>query len=137
MGCCALQAQPTFDLFAHCLNNKCARFWALPGKLQKGAEALDAFANDRNWKQGLPYIFPPVQIIDRVLRKLQDEHIRALLVVPKWTGRPWWGLFRPMAKVVLELGKTDDVLIPGPAMTQSTSKKLLPPGLLLMALVEP
>jgi hypothetical protein len=135
MGCLALRAVPTVDLFAHALNNKYARFVALPGELQRGAWAIDAFS--QRWDQGLPYIFPPVQIVDRVLQRLVQDRATALVVVPKWTGQPWWGLLRPMAKAVVELGSSDQVLIPGPIMTQSKSLKKLPPGIFIMALIGP
>ena len=42
-----------------------------------------------------------------------------------------------MAVLTLELGKTDEVLVPGPLMRSSTTEKKLPPGLFLMALLNP
>jgi hypothetical protein len=42
-----------------------------------------------------------------------------------------------MARVELELGSAQEVLIPGPLMRQSPSEKKLPPGLFLMALICP
>jgi hypothetical protein len=86
---------------------------------------------------GVPYLFPPVQIVSRVLQRLQQEKVKAVVVIPKWTSQPWWNLFTGMAKSTVELGKTADVLIPGPLMTASKSKAELPPGNLLMAVVEP
>jgi hypothetical protein len=82
-----LQIQPTIDLFAHAQNFKCPRYAALPnlkGGLSKGATATDAFSI--NWKQELPYIFPPTQIIDRVLQRIQEDKVTAVVVVPKWPG---------------------------------------------------
>jgi hypothetical protein len=65
-----LQVQPTIDLFAHAQNYKCPRYAALPNLAQglsKGAAVLDAFTID--WRREIPYIFPPVQILDRVLEE--------------------------------------------------------------------
>jgi hypothetical protein len=129
------QVWPTIDLFAHKRNCKCARFAAVPGPLAETAEILDAFSC--RWDLETPYVFPPVQIIDRVLQKIRMEKVTALVVVPKWPSQPWWTLFCQMTKSVLELGKTEFILTPGPAMTSSSTVKKLPPGLLLMALVGP
>jgi hypothetical protein len=107
----------------------------MPGPLAETAEILDCFSC--RWNSETPYLFPPVQIIDRVLQKIRTEKVTALLVVPKWPSQPWWTLFCQLVKSVLELGKTEHVLIPGPAMTSSSTVKKLPPGLLLMALVAP
>jgi hypothetical protein len=130
-----IQVQPTIDLFAHSKNTKCHRFAALPGNLAGKVEILNAFSI--RWTNELPYIFPPVQIIiPTVMQKIQEEKPLALVVVPHWPSQPWWGLFRPMARVILTLGNTKDILTPGPAMLNSSSQKKLPPGLLLMALVQ-
>jgi hypothetical protein len=107
----------------------------MPGPLAETAVILDAFSC--RWDSETPYVFPPVQIIDRVLQKIQMEKVTALLVVPKWPSQPWWTLFCQLAKSVLELGKTEFILSPGPAMTTSSTEKKLPPGLWLMALVGP
>jgi hypothetical protein len=131
-----LQISPTIDLFAASHNNKCPKFVAWPGPLATGATAQDAFSL-ATWKTGLPYIFPPVQILDRVLQRITDEKMAAVIVVPQWTSQPWWGLFRPLASRIVELGNAREVLRPGPGMTQSPTKKELPPGLYLMALLTP
>jgi hypothetical protein len=133
-----LQIEPTIDLFAHVQNYKCPGYAALPNLAQglsKGAAVMDAFTID--WRRETPYIFPPVQIIDRVLRRIQDDKVTAVLVLPEWPGRPWWNLFVPMARAVIGLGQSAHVLEPGPAMRQSSTQKRLPPGLLLMSLVKP
>jgi hypothetical protein len=124
------------DLFAPSHNHKTPRFVALPGRAATGSTAQDAFTLE-HWNTGLPYIFPPVQIVDRVLQRIQDQKVTAVVVVPKWTGQPWWGLFRPMARIVLELGSSKEVLLPGPAMIHSPTEKKLPPGIFLMAILTP
>jgi hypothetical protein len=131
-----LQVRPTLDLFASAHNHKCPRFVSWPGPAAAGAEAQDAFTL-RSWNIGLPSIIPPVQIIDRVLQRIVEERVTAVVVIPKWTGRPWWGQFRPIACTVLELGSSKEVLIPGPAMRSSLTEKKLPPGTFLMAILSP
>ena len=135
LGCRTLQVNPTIDLFAHKLNTKLPRFVALDTMLKTGCLYTDAFS--RSWANEVPYAFPPVQIVDRVLQRIHVEKIPTVIVVPKWTTKPWWGAFKAMAKATLELGLAERVLIPGPSMTSSKSKKELPPGLFVMALLTP
>jgi hypothetical protein len=80
-----LQVYPTVDLFASSKNAKTERFVVRPGPLQQGAMAVDAF-NLPSWNLGVPYLFPPVQLIDRVLQRLQMGKVKAVVAVPKWTS---------------------------------------------------
>ena len=140
MGITALQVRPTLDAFAHRDNAKLPRFAALPGPGSQGAIQIDSMVSGPgtiSWNTELPYIFPPVQMLDQVLHRISVERVTAVVVLPQWPQQPWWGLFRPMARAIVELGKADKVLIPGPLMTQSTTPKKLPPGLWLMALLTP
>jgi hypothetical protein len=72
-----------------------------------------------------------------VLRRIKDENLRALIVVPKWPSNPWWGLLKIMAITSIELGKSNEVLIRGPLMCSNPTEKELPPGRFLMVLVDP
>ncbi|XP_069807664.1 uncharacterized protein [Dendropsophus ebraccatus] len=40
----------------------------------------------------LPYIFPPLPLIPRVLGKIQEEQTTAIVVVPYWPRRAWFPL---------------------------------------------
>jgi hypothetical protein len=131
-----LQVCPTVDLFAAKHNSKCPVFVTLSKSTAQGAAAIDAFEL-RTWNDGLPYVFPPVQMIGRCLQRIGGERVTAVMVIPKWPSQPWWSLFRPLAKTVVELESAKEVLIPGPLMRQSPSEKKLPPGLFLMALICP
>jgi hypothetical protein len=128
-----LGIRPTIDLFAHCMNNRLPRFAAIPGPLAVGATALDAFTMD--WTAEIPYIFPPVQLIPRVLQKLQTERVTAVVVVPRWPSQAWWNLLLLMARKIVELGPSDQVLIPGPGMTGCHVTIKLPPGYFWMVTV--
>jgi hypothetical protein len=133
----AIQVQSSVDLFANKMNSKCPTFIALAGPLGDGATARDAFSLN-NWETwGLPYIFPPVALIDRVLRRIMDEKLRAVIVIPKWPSNPWWGLLKMMAITSIELGRSNEVLAPGPLMCSNLGEKKLPPGLFLTVLVDP
>jgi hypothetical protein len=131
-----LQLRPTIDLFASNENKKCQSFVALPGPGSLGAVAKDAFSLP-SWKLGVPYLFPPVQLISNVLQRVRQEKVTALVVLPKWQSQPWWGLFRPMATTILEIGNAKEILIPGQLMRSSRSENKCPPGLFLMALICP
>jgi hypothetical protein len=78
-GVRALGARPSIDLFASRFNHKLARFVALPGKLAGGAVAEDALMF--NWSRETPYVFPPVQIVARVLQKLERDRVTSTVVV--------------------------------------------------------
>jgi hypothetical protein len=131
-----LKILPTMDLFASNENKKCQAFVALPGPGALGAVAEDAFALP-NWNVGVPYLFPPVQLISNVLQRVHREGVTALIVLPKWQSQPWWGLFRPIARSILEIGNSKEILIPGRMMRSSQSEKKCPPGLFLMAFLCP
>ena len=44
----------------------------------------------QDWTGGLNYWCPPVELIDRVLIKVEAERARGLLVVPFWPHAHWW-----------------------------------------------
>ena len=124
-----LGLRPTVDLFANRLNRKCDRFMALPGPQAEGAVALDALLF--SWEGEKPYVFPPVQIIPRVLQKLRTEVQEAVMVFPEWPSRPWWSLLQMYVSKQLRLGKAAEVLAKGPSMDRC--RALLPPGHMCMA----
>jgi hypothetical protein len=117
-----LGVKPTVDPAAHARNRKLARFVVMNGPLAAGAVMTDAFA--LSWRSERPYAFPPVQLVGDVLQKIQEERIAAVVVVPQWTSQPWWGLFREMQQKTIELGKADEVLLPGLAMIGSYGRKV-------------
>ena len=36
------------------------------------------------------YLFPPVPLLPRVIQKVREENIRAVLIVPHWPSALWW-----------------------------------------------
>jgi hypothetical protein len=129
-----LGVSPTVDLFAHKLNRKLERFVAMDGVLAEGAIRTDAFSF--SWRGELVYAFPPVQLVGRVLQRIQEEGLTAVVVVPKWPSQWWWSVFREQQEKTVELGQSEQVLLPGLAMTGSHVTLKLPPGWFLMALVK-
>jgi hypothetical protein len=83
-----------------------------------------------DWRGEVPYLFPPVQMIPRVLQKVAMEQITAVMVLPEWPSRPWWNLMRGMAVAQGRLGKSEVALRPGPSLEQRLAK--VPPGEFLM-----
>ena len=42
------------------------------------------------------YLFPPVPLLPKVIRKIKDQRIRVILVCPQWPTALWWGLMMDM-----------------------------------------
>ena len=83
---CDQYGKPDIDLFANRLNNKLDKYMSYHP--DPHAYAIDAFAHRWN---GYVYIFPPFNLIPRILRKLlEDETPKALMIVPEWTMTPWY-----------------------------------------------
>jgi hypothetical protein len=87
------------------------------------------------WNTGLPFLHPPVPLVARCLRKILEENIPALIVLPHWKGQSWSVLLRKMTSKQMILGKAEDVLRPGKQMTEKGDK--LPPGFLAAHLLLP
>ena len=83
-----LDPPPDIDLFATRWNNKLPLFVAPMSDTL--AVARDAFLIDWNqWKT--VYIFPPIPLISRVLRKLTEFQGTAYVVAPHWPNSHWFG----------------------------------------------
>ena len=80
---------PDIDLFASRMNNQLDTFatW-FP---EPDAEFVNAFS--QSWDEFEPYLFPPFNLVGRVLNKLvQDKVDQALLVFPFWPSQAWFPL---------------------------------------------
>ena len=79
--------KPDIDLFATRLNAKlpCYVSW----KADPGAMAIDAFTI--SWSDyNLIYCFPPFSLIGRVLQKISQSQVRAIIVLPDWPTQCWY-----------------------------------------------
>ena len=92
LSLCKLFGKPDIDLFASRLNHKLPVYYSL--NPDPKALAIDAFAH--RWDKFV-YIYAPFNLITRVLQKLsQDGTPKALVIVPKWTGSPWYPILMRM-----------------------------------------
>jgi hypothetical protein len=75
------------DVFINSTNPKCQRFLALPRRLGEGGVALGGLKF--TWTGELAYLFPPVQLITKVLKKIRLERDAVLMEATEWPSRPW------------------------------------------------
>ena len=82
-----------FDLFASRLNFKLSRYasW-LPDPT---AETVDAFT--MNWNTIFGYAFPPFSLIGKVLKKVEQDNCKIVIVVPDWPTSFWYAKLFNMA----------------------------------------
>lgn len=80
---------PSIDLFASRDNAKCPRF--VSWKQDPDSFAVDAFS--LSWSGEFFYAFPPPALLPRVLQKIKQDGASGILVVPEWTGQPWFPIF--------------------------------------------
>ena len=84
---------PDIDLFASRLNYQVEKFvsW-FP---EPGCFKSDAFSF--SWENSIPYIFPPFNLISKVLNKIvQDRVIKAILIAPHWPSQAWFPVLLSM-----------------------------------------
>lgn len=84
--CNVLGLEPTLDVFASPTNARCKRFFSL--YKYHGSAGLDAFSLD--WSGETVFACPPVRDIPAVIRKIQLQHVRGFLVVPRWSTSFFW-----------------------------------------------
>ena len=77
---------PEVDLFASRLSHQVER--CVSRYPDPGAIAVDAFLQD--WRKWKSIIHPPVNLLLRVVKKIQDEGASALVVAPNWPNMPWY-----------------------------------------------
>lgn len=98
------------DLFASEQNTVCplflARWWC------PQACGVNAFA--WSWTGFRCWIVPPVELIGVVVRYLLEEEqgCEGILVVPYWPSQSWWPDLQTIALDMLDLGRTEEVIIP-------------------------
>ena len=106
----------TVDRFASYYNYKIARFnsrfW------NPGCEAIATFTVD--WQMENNWVVPPISLIPRVLKHMQNTKAVGTLVCPCWYSAPFWPMLYPdgynPARAVVEvyeLPKESGIFIPG------------------------
>ena len=98
---------PSIDLFASRLNFQTKPYIAWHP--DPGAFAIDAFSVD--WGKHYFYAFPPFNLIDRVLQKVEVDEASGILIVPRWTTQSWFPvLMRLLVQEPLVLPRGKKVL---------------------------
>ena len=69
-------------------NSKLPMFCSL--KFHRQAESTDALS--LSWKGRYVYAFPPHLILNRVLKKVEQEEVTMILIALTWTRREWYPL---------------------------------------------
>ena len=99
---CQRFGTPSIDLFATRYNRKVPLFVSPVRDVE--ALAVDAFSLDWNQWNSL-YIFPPVNILMRVLSYLDSYQGTTLLVTPMWPNQNWFPLVLAKARDRLVLSE--------------------------------
>ena len=83
--------RPTLDAFA-------CRYSAQLPRYMSWSRDQHAVAQDALFSPWDPvtYLFPPVPLLPKVIRKIRDQKIRAILVCPQWPTALWWGMLLDM-----------------------------------------
>jgi hypothetical protein len=95
------QVQPTVDAFASSSNAVCPRFFSkVP---QQGGQAVDFFAQQLQQDETY-FCCPPLKEAGHMIRRLRRfAGIKALVVLPAWTGCPFWSLLRQDGRFIQEV----------------------------------
>jgi len=83
---CMVFGYPEIDLFASRTNWQLEKYMSFVP--DANAFAIDSFAH--KWDTYV-YIFPPFNMIPRILKKIQmDETPKVLMIIPLWESQTWW-----------------------------------------------
>jgi hypothetical protein len=89
----------------------------------KDRNAIGCNAFNIPWKQfSLPLLHPPLPILPRVLRRVRQEGIAAVVITPAWQRQPWSEYLASMTIRSQILGSADQVLIQGKRMAQAKAE---------------
>ncbi len=79
---------PVIDWFASSINHQLPRFYSWSEVSKSDAEGFDAFSFF--WGDEIGYMFPPFNLLPRVISKVQRDGARVLLLIhPLWPGSLW------------------------------------------------
>jgi hypothetical protein len=89
----SLKGPPLIDLFASRRSAQTRRFFAW--NAADRPEAIDALS--QKWDFSLAYLFPPIPLLKRVIRKLESSWGTYLLVTPFWDAQTWFASLQALA----------------------------------------
>ena len=101
-----LRFKPSVDLFANVRHHQVPRYFALGPDPHAAGD--DAFKQDWS-KEERPYANPPWPLIGKVLKKVAQEKLRIMMIVPQWPKAPWFDLLRKISEKSVVL--TDPVYL--------------------------
>jgi hypothetical protein len=125
----ALGVEIQIDWFANKRNKQHDQYCTLVSDRNAGGH--DGMQQD--WSRKLGLLHPPIPMLVRCLRKVQDEHAVAVLIAPGWQGMLWTPLLEEMVVKRETLGLATQTLQMGPAMRRRGGQ--LPPGLMMAYLI--
>jgi hypothetical protein len=95
------QVQIGADLFAEGWNRKHNQYCLLA----KDRNALGRDAFTIQWSTfALPLLHSPIPLIPKALKRLQQEHMKAIMIVSRWSRQTWSQTFSQMSTKELDLG---------------------------------
>ena len=111
---------PNVDLFASHENFQIKPYvsW-MP---DPAASAIDAFSID--WEIMFPLIFPPFSILNKVIKKVQREVDKAILILPIWPTQSWFTSIMELAIAPPILFSSTLLVLPGTNKRHPLGKKL-------------
>jgi len=84
---------PTIDLFASRISAQLSRYVSFYPDCQ--AQWTNAFS--RSWRGEVPYIFPPILLLPKVLQKIYYDQVQAVIVAPYWPQQSYFVTLQQMA----------------------------------------
>jgi hypothetical protein len=118
-----LKVQIGADLFASGWNKQHHLYFST----EKDRNALGRNAFLVPWHNfNIPLLHPPLPLLPRVLQRLLQERMQAVIVAPHWLRAPWSETLRQMTLQKTILGPGETVMVKGRKM--ATVRAELPPG---------
>ena len=116
---CAEWGTPDVDLFASRINAQLDKY--VSWEPEPDSWRTDAFSFA--WTNHFVFCFPPFSLLPRVVRKIERDGAKAIVVAPHWPAQPWHPLLQETARRKLTFAKKEGNLI-GPeslGLEQGTS----------------
>ena len=97
-----IMGTPSADLFASHLLHQLPRY--ISWKLDPCCMTVATL--QQKWTHMFPYAFPQFSLIGKVLRKIEEDRVTAILITPTWQSQLWYPLFLKVTKKKSDLTST-------------------------------
>jgi hypothetical protein len=91
--------EPTIDWFATHRNALCRRF----ASRRPDPRATFVDAMRATWSGQFGLFVPPINLLHKVVARLDEQQATGIVVVPNWPTRPWFGSLMQLARATLPL----------------------------------